>query len=751
MATTPTLAGLPPEEVVPEQEQETMDQEFDYGPKNVNLPQDMQDAGAALITLFMQQDRYVRRQEILDVRKARFFDRGAQYIFWNSQANMYITGQAGGVINIGSNSVDMPRYMDVYDIYSAYEQVITSVLSQNPPGVNFEPDDFMDEVDQTAADTAERYRHHIDRVNDRKRIQTDVARLFSTDGRVAMLTELVEDKERFGTDEEGNPKVEPIQSIHGVLETKCTILVNEISLMPYFFFSDDPDIVMAKGWYPEKADKIKDTGESLGESAYERLARLGVLQGINDRIQISDSFNHLTSRHRCFIRPAGYHKIPDEAMRKRFEELFPDGWFATYCGTVYCESENLSMDDCVSIGHARKGDGQNRPALLTPLIPLQETFNDLMNLWHEIYDYCVPMIWMDKTIDIQALQEQRSEPGNHQSAPGKPGQPLSDLFWPEPESQVPPELIEALNYLSGQLAQFITGALPALFGGPMEDNKTAKGYQQAKDQAMGRIGLPWSSIQEMYAKAYKQAILLVARQEGAENQSLTVNIGQGSKAQKYVLHVKDLTKGKFHCFPDQDTNFPETSTGMRQLVMLLQQMAVGSPEIQQILGVPDNVERQLMILGLSDWVVPQAEASKKQLREIEQLLKEPPIPPSPEELAQASQQFGMAVGMAHGTGQPPPPPPDPKKLLESLSKPSVPIDEQYDFHQWEYAEVQNWLSSEKRVDEEEKGNAMGIENVRLHGLAHFAQMQKLAAMMPPPEPQKPQGSPPRPLPGGTGA
>ena len=92
MATSPGIASLPPEEVVPEQEEEQLDQQVDYGDKNVNLPEEMQQAGAALITLFMQQDRYVRRQEILDVRKARFFDRSAQYIFWNAQQNMYITG-----------------------------------------------------------------------------------------------------------------------------------------------------------------------------------------------------------------------------------------------------------------------------------------------------------------------------------------------------------------------------------------------------------------------------------------------------------------------------------------------------------------------------------------------------------------------------------------------------------------------------------------------------------------------------------
>ena len=280
----------------------------------------------------------------------------------------------------------------------------------------------------------------------------------------------------------------------------------------------------------------------------------------------------------------------------------------------------------------------------------------------------------------------------------------------------------------------------------MEDQKTAKGYQMANENALGRTGTPKEAIDGMYAVSYKQAIIQVARNEGSQSRQVSVQVGQGRNKVKYALHVKDLSKGKFHCFANDNSS---RNNAEKQMIMVLMQMAVGSPQLQAILAVPDNVEKQLMTLGMSDWVVPEAEARDKQLREIEQLLQEPPIPPSSEEVAQASEQYGMAVGMAHGTGQPPPPPPDPQKLLESLSKPSVPIDEQYDFHQWEYAEVQNWLSSEKRVDEDEKGNTLGIENVRLHGLAHFAQMQKLAAMMPPPEPQKPQGSPPRPLPGGT--
>src|SRR5271157_3631984 len=183
----------------------------DYGEMNRDLPENMQEALASLITRFMEQDRFVRRREVIEIRKARFFDRGDQYIYWNDTSGMYGTGEAGGALTVGSQSVDMPRYMDVYDIYKPYESTITAVLTQNPPGVDFQPDDYMKaETDIPAAQTAEKYRHHIDRVNDRKKVQTEVARLFFTDGRVVMFNHLVTDKERFGVDDEGNPKTEPV-------------------------------------------------------------------------------------------------------------------------------------------------------------------------------------------------------------------------------------------------------------------------------------------------------------------------------------------------------------------------------------------------------------------------------------------------------------------------------------------------------------------------------------------------------------
>jgi len=81
MATTPTIAALPPEEQEPEQEQETLDQSVDYGPKNENLPEDMQQAGAELIRLFMEQDTDKSGCAITKNRAIqRAYDAGAEVI-----------------------------------------------------------------------------------------------------------------------------------------------------------------------------------------------------------------------------------------------------------------------------------------------------------------------------------------------------------------------------------------------------------------------------------------------------------------------------------------------------------------------------------------------------------------------------------------------------------------------------------------------------------------------------------------------
>lgn len=163
---------------------------------------------------------------------------------------------------------------------------------------------------------------------------------------------------------------------------------------------------------------------------------------------------------------------------------------------------------------------------------------------------------------------------------------------------------------------------------------------------------------------------------------------------------------------------------------------------------PDNWAMAKRMWGLSELVIIPAEARDKQVAEIEELLKQEPIPADPMELQQIQTQHAAALLDAQAAGQGGPPPMNP----EDLMKPSVPVDE-LDFHQFEFQKCQEWLSSAARRAEDAKGNQSGVLNVKLHALAHqqMMKMQALAAA-PPPMPARPapvgRPAPPKPAPQG---
>jgi hypothetical protein len=231
------------------------------------------------------------------------------------------------------------------------------------------------------------------------------------------------------------------------------------------------------------------------------------------------------------------------------------------------------------------------------------------------------------------------------------------------------------------------------------------------------------------------------------------------------LKLERLTKGKFGAFPDEDSSFPESTSAKRALLQQLMTVAATSPQISaQLLGDVYNWEIICQIFGFKELQLMEAEAAKKQMREIEELLQASPIPPSPEEMQAyeqqqqiALQQHAAAALMAQQQGQPAPPAPEPPKMIdfgegvqypEELLKPSIEIDD-LDFHQWEGPGGQDWLSTEAAWREINVGrpgadgtpepNVLGVENVKLHVKEHLmraaamvqAQQQAMSAITPP--------------------
>jgi hypothetical protein len=803
MATAPTLdeSKLPNDgaqsvEDHPEQIDEP-NEPPNYGERNCYLPEQLKNALKVALESLGTKELYDRRRETMRDARNRYYRRGLQHIYENSQTGMYTAGVAGETITVGNGlSIECPQYIGDYNIIRPTELIIESVLTQNPPGIDFRPKTQSTE-DLEAANTAEIYREFFDRCNDSKGIQLKIVQMMCESGRTIISVETEANAQLWGLNDEGEAKQNETAHVWGTLESQVfPITAKSQNDLDAVILYNDPTINSAKLQYPHllNADgesKIKGDVSGICEDAYKRLARLGILQGTRRYRQIGDALTHLTVRANCYLRPCNFldkkfddpyelfggdeeNGIPEDkpeqnetedgkpfTVRDKLNQLFPQGVHCVFLGKTYAESWAESMDDGLTIGFPYEGDGMAREAIMDDAIVIQDFFNDIMNSLREAQDTGWPRTYISaEDEEFDAIQDQRSEPYAFALKKARAGQPLEADFFREPDLVLPASLVELMQYLAGPFLQFVLGTPPALFGASMEDQKTASGYAQAKNQAMGVKGIPWASIQQVMARMYYLAALKASKNPDHAEQILVP-----VKGETQVLKLERLSKGHFGAFPDEDSSFPESTSAKRVLLQQLMTVAMQNPTISaQLLGDVYNWEIICQIFGFKELQLMEAEAGKKQMREIEELLQASPIPPSPEEVQAFAQQQQMALQqhaaqalVAQQQGLPEPPAPQPPKMIdfgegqqypEDLLKPSIEVED-LDFHQWEGPCGQDWLSTEACWREINVGrpgpdgtpmpNVLGVENVKLHVKEHLmraaamiqAQQQAMSALSPP--------------------
>jgi hypothetical protein len=416
------------------------------------------------------------------------------------------------------------------------------------------------------------------------------------------------------------PNGQEVITIVGGLELKTPPWANDMHEYPYLQWNMEVHQARLRAAYPHAADKIGAPVAS-GMQEYERLARLAQSQG--GPLTEGGDFNiNLITFQRTWLRPWSFFALDDKSLRDELLQLFPDGAYCAFAGDAYCESRNENMDDHWRVLHALPGDGSSgRPALGDSLISVQERFNTLSNLQIETYEYGVPPIYADsEVLDFDSLQTQTAEPGVHYPARAKPGQSLAaGFFQPEP-AQVPPDLAQHAANLMGPIAQFLTGAFPALFGGSMTNNDTAAGYSMARDQAMGRIGLVWRRMKFFHAD-----VMLLAVDCFRTNRPHDVEVtllGAGAAFESKWIRLADL-KGNLFSYPETDEQYP--TLWSQQRAVLLQLLNNPDPQMQAVLAHPENMALIKRMIGLEELVIPDEESRTKQYREIAQLVAESPI------------------------------------------------------------------------------------------------------------------------------
>lgn len=484
------------------------------------------------------------------------------------------------------------------------------------------------------------------------------------------------------------PNGQEVLTIVGGLELKTPPWANDMNEYPYLQWNMEVHQARLRAAYPHSADKI-GAPVATGGQEYERLARLAQSQG-GPLTEGGDYNINLVTFQRTWLRPWAFFALEDKSLRDELLQAFPDGAYVAFAGDAYCESRNESMDDHWRVLHALPGDGSSgRPALGDSLISVQERFNDLSNLQIETYEYGIPPIYADsEVLDFDALQNQTAEPGAHYPARAKPGQSLASGFFQPAAAEVPPDLAQHAAALMGPVAQFLTGAFPALFGGAMANNDTASGYAMARDQAMGRIGLVWRRMKFFHADLMLLAVDCFRRNRPTDVE--VTLLGAGSAFESKWIRLADL-KGNLFSYPETDEQYP--TLWAQQRAVLLQLMSSPEPQIQAMLANPENLALVKRLIGLEELIIPNEESRTKQYREIAQLVAETPV-----------------VKRDDASGV-------------ELTLPSIVPDEFADNHAVELDVCLRWFSSDAGQVAKIEAPA-GYANVRAHALFHRDYLRK---------------------------
>jgi hypothetical protein len=667
------------------QNQQLTEAQKKYGPNYEDLKKKNPRIVSALEKLVMEyrlEALYAQRARIRRIRYARLFWQEIQYAYWNEgRGDFDFPSQTTGIQSQWGYDPQEestgPRYEFVTNFYQGYGLSFVALVSQDIPSLSIIPKSREVVEDIMASKVAHDVAEVIQGNNDPHESLETIGRLLWTDGICFQYWRYVIDGERFGyktlpklglrdaggiqvPEEQGTEKIplgQEVVDYLGGLEVAVPLFADKFHNYGWLQWSTEPDIAQLKEAYPHAAKSIQADSGLSAEQVFERLARLGIKQNIPFAVP-GDALHNLPTFQRTWMRRWAFNRIDDESIVKELKELFPDGCYSAFAGFEYCESRSESMDRHWKVHHALPGDGQSRPAVGQSLISPQERYNVLSNLHLETVEYGVPAIYADpQTLDFDALANQTAEPAVHFPARARPGQALAESFFQPDPAKLDASIVPMMQSLMGEIAQFLSGMFPAIFGGEMTDVKTAAGYAMARDQAMGRLGLIWRGIKQFYCEGVGLGIELFQK-----NRPEDVEVpfaGENDEEKAKWIRLADF-KGNVMVKSEPDEGLPVLNSQQRGVLERLLAMGAEMPAaFAKALELHGNMAWFKTVMGLNDLELPAEDAETTAMRLIQQLLSSGPMEFPPQPTPQTNPQTGETVLM----------------MIPAPPQPTLPIDQ----------------------------------------------------------------------------
>src|SRR6185437_7315211 len=258
-----------------------------------DLPEDLTNWFKSQAEKYAREESFARWNEVRDAAKQHFYRRTQQHIYWSNKDGYLMAGNSstgsgvpyGSAGGAGNEEVDAPRFMRDFNIFESCGRALFAALTENFPGVRFEPNNPADKLDIDAARAKNLYRKRFERDADIRQVQRQICRLALTDGKIGIEVYSCPSDANYGKAPEMIEKCR----VRGALNWKTPILTQDAKAWPYAICSEDLPAVYLKHKYDWIKDKIKVTpGPTLGEHPWTRISRLTVQQGTYTKLSASD-------------------------------------------------------------------------------------------------------------------------------------------------------------------------------------------------------------------------------------------------------------------------------------------------------------------------------------------------------------------------------------------------------------------------------------------------------------------------------
>lgn len=497
------------------------------------------------------------------------------------------------------------------------------------------------------------------------------------------------------------PKGRELVNIYGVLEARLPKNADEIDECPWAGIEEEVPVASLRAAFTEKSDEIQP---GYGVSDAEWAAQAREASKAPTGVTAGGPQNQTVTFGRWWLRAAQFFMVADKAMRAELLKRFPEGCVIELAGNTVLALRPENMDDHLTLEHPCAGDGMYKPGSGDSFIDVQYMSNDAVNLQQEAMGKsAMPPVYRDALLVSAEGQTKRRRPGEDVPVTVPPGKQLSQCVF-QPQFKESSSTVRETIEQAMQSGEFLLGAMPALAGGSEENIRTARGYAQAKGQALQRLGIIYGAANRFIGKTrYLMARSLIKSRSDDISYAVPGRQGEAFTSRQVLVGEKE---GNCQVYLETSEQMP--ASWDQKAAAIDKMLNSGNEALLAWITSPQNLEIVAEALGVPELEIPGRNERNRVLRTIMQLLEQQPVmlPAAPI----PGQQPEMAL------------PPEPQ--------PSIPLDDFLDDPAFVMQTVREWAISDNGVRESQVNQA-GYANVIAYGRAaqKIVVMQQQQALM----------------------